>query len=478
MSTRSVMIKMTIVFVLSAMLISCVSTSMRSANKSMNDGAMELAYYKYKELLTSDPQNAEAREGLQACRKAIVEQALTEANNIVESTPQVKISVLEKAIDILDKASAFDPDGTMLMAAKEEYRNRIYRTIQEYTARQMKVTKMASQPTKPVKPEPITNLFQPKSEPVVEPEPMPEPAAPAETVDMPMDNAMATSSLSGKLICIGSDTMRTIIEKCGVSFKEMHPNVVLHIQSAGSGTAPPALIDGTANIGLMSRLIKDKEVEAFEAKMGYKPTKVVVAIDCLAVYINKDNPCKGLTLPQLDSMFSKTRERRHPIEIRTWGDAGLTDGMADKQVTTYGRNLASGTYAVFKSIVLKKGDYSEMYNAMEDSVAVISMVGADLGGIGYSGMGYKTDAVHFLPVAVDEGYDYIEPSFENAMNGSYPISRTLNIYVNKQPNQPLPEVEREFIKFILSDEGQKIVKEDNYGPIPLEARAKSIADLE
>jgi phosphate transport system substrate-binding protein len=291
-------------------------------------------------------------------------------------------------------------------------------------------------------------------------------AAPA-TAQVAVDPALKSyervSGVSGNLNSIGSDTLNNLMTLWAEGFRAMYPNVNIQIEGKGSSTAPPALIEGTAQLGPMSRPMKSSEVDQFEKKYGYKPTEVKVAIDALAVFVHKDNPIKGLTLAQLDSIFSSTYKRGGK-PVTTWGEAGLTGAWANKPMSLYGRNSASGTYGFFKEHVLSGGDYKATVKEQPGSSAVVQGISSDLGGIGYSGIGYKTSGVKALSVA-EKGQAY-EPSLENSLNGDYPLARFLYIYVNKKPNAPLDTLTQEFLKFVSSKTGQEVVVKDGYYPMP------------
>jgi phosphate transport system substrate-binding protein len=283
--------------------------------------------------------------------------------------------------------------------------------------------------------------------------------------------------VAGNLSSVGSDTLNNLMTFWAESFGKLYPNVKIQIEGKGSATAPPALSEGTAQLGPMSRKMKAEEEEAFEKTHGYKPTRFDVALDCLAVYVHKDCPIKGLTLAQLDCIFSKTRKSGF-ADVATWGDLGLTDTWATLPISLYGRNSASGTYAFFKEHVLLKGDYKDTVKEQPGSAAVVNGVAKDRAGIGYSGIGYKTSEVRAIPLAKTADDPLAEPSFENALNGSYPLGRTLYIYVAKKPGEPLPPLVKEFLKFVLSQEGQEIVVKDGYGPLPAKLIAKQLEMLQ
>ena len=271
--------------------------------------------------------------------------------------------------------------------------------------------------------------------------------------------------LRGTINSVGSDTLANLMSFWSEDFKKFYPWVTIQIQAAGSSTAPPALTEGNSNFGPMSREMKDNEVDAFQGRHGYKPTAVPVAIDALSVYVHKDNPIKQLSLPQVDALFSSTRRCGASRRISNWGQAGLTGSWTSRRIQLFGRNSVSGTYGYFKDVALCKGDYSTRVNEQPGSSSVVQSVGNTLGGIGYSGFGYLTSAVRVVPLSKTDGGPAYQPSSENAANGNYPLARILYVYVNKQPGQDLPRLEQEFLKFILSTEGQAIVEKDGFVPL-------------
>ena len=285
------------------------------------------------------------------------------------------------------------------------------------------------------------------------------------------------SGIAGSVNSVGSDTLNNLMTFWSEAFRKIYPNVQIQVEGKGSGTAPPALASGAAQLGPMSRPMKDSEAEAFAKARGFTPTPVAVAIDCVAVYVNKDNPVQGLSLSQLDAVFSSTRKlKRAPVS--KWGELGLSGGgWSDGNISLYGRNSASGTYTFFKEIALGNGDYKDTVKEQPGSSAVVNGVAGDLMGIGYSGIGYKTSGVRAVPVSVKDDGGFVEPEFVNALNGSYPLARLLYVYVPKDPKQSLPAPVREFLRFILSKEGQELVVRDGYGPLPAETIAEELAKL-
>ncbi len=284
------------------------------------------------------------------------------------------------------------------------------------------------------------------------------------------------SGISGNLSSVGSDTLANMMTFWAEEFKRNYPNVNVQIQAAGSSTAPPALTEATSNLGPMSRKMKSREIAAFEKRYGYKPTVVRVAIDALAVFVNKDNPIKGLRIDQVDAIFSSNQKCGAKKPAERWGDLGLTGNWATKDIQLYGRNSVSGTYGYFKKKALCKGDFRNTVNEQPGSASVVQSVSSSLNGIGYSGIGYKTSGVRALALT-KKGDNFIAASMENALSGKYPLARYLYVYVNKHPNKPLAPMEAEFLKMVLSKSGQAIVKKDGYIPLPIKIINKELKKL-
>ena len=292
-----------------------------------------------------------------------------------------------------------------------------------------------------------------------------------QTVDAHVPVYQKASGIAGNLSSVGSDTLANLMTLWAEEFNREYPNVNIQIQAAGSSTAPPALTEGTSNLGPMSREMKDDELEAFENKYGYKPTAIPVAIDALAVMVNKDNPIKGLSIDQVDAIFSSTRKCGGEHDITTWGDAGVSAWGA-KSIQLYGRNSVSGTYGYFKEHALCKGDFKNNVNEQPGSASVVQSVTSSVNGVGFSGMGYTTSGIKMVALAKKAGQPFVEATPENAILGTYPLTRYLYVYVNKKPNQALAPLENEFIKMVLSKTGQQVVIKDGYIPLPGKVIAK------
>lgn len=286
------------------------------------------------------------------------------------------------------------------------------------------------------------------------------------------------AGVSGNLNSVGSDTLNNLMTLWGEGFKKHYRNVRIQIEGKGSSTGPPALIEGVAQLAPMSRSMKNSEIEAFEKKHGFKPTRYAIALDSLAIYVHKDNPLKQLTLREIDAIFSKTRRGGAKDDIKTWGQLGIRGKKwRNAPISAYGRNSASGTYGFFKKKALFGGDFKDTVKEQPGSASVVNGVGGDLFAIGYSGIGYKTSDVKAIAIKKTATSPAVASTFANVINRSYPLGRALFIYVNKHPQKQLPKLVQEFLKFALSADGQQIVNKDGYGALPSSLRAKQLAKL-
>ncbi len=297
-------------------------------------------------------------------------------------------------------------------------------------------------------------------------------------VDSNIQPYAKAGGVSGNLSSIGSDTMNNLMTYWAEGFNKVYPNVKIQIEGKGSTTAPPSLISGTAQIGPMSRAMKPTEIDAFEKKYGYKPTAIRTSLDALAIYVNKDNPLKGLSLPQADAVFSKTRKGGYKVDVKTWDQLGLAGEWAKRPISLYGRNSASGTYGYFKEHALYKGDFKDTVKEQPGSASVVQGITEDRYAIGYSGIGYTTSGIRAIPLSFKEGEPYKDAEIKNVMNGSYPMARFLYVYINKKPGQPLDPLVKEFITFILSREGQEVVVKDGFIPLPAPVVQEELKKIE
>ncbi len=293
-------------------------------------------------------------------------------------------------------------------------------------------------------------------------------------LDQALPSYAPTSGISGNLNSVGSDTLNNLMTLWAEGFQRAYPNVKIQVEGKGSSTAPPALIAGTAQLGPMSREMKATEIDEFEKKFGYRPLAVKVAIDALAVYVHKDCPLESLSMQKVDAIFSKGRKGGYADDIANWGQLGLTGDWAARPLSLYGRNSASGTYGYFKEHAIWKGDFKDSVKEQPGSAAVVQGIASDLYAMGYSGIGYRTSEVKALKLAPKEGAAAISTDPENVYAGKYPLARFLYVYVKRAPNSPMDPLTREFLRFVLSKEGQEIVIKDGYLPMTAKLAAQAL----
>ena len=293
-------------------------------------------------------------------------------------------------------------------------------------------------------------------------------------VDAKLPDYKLKSGVAGKIDTVGSDTMNNLAQLWTEEFRKFYPSVSAAIDAKGSSNAIPALVNGSATFGPMSRDAKKSEIQAFNQKFGYDPILLPTSIDMVAVYVHRNNPIEGLTFPDIDAIFSSTRKGGTKAQTKTWGQLGMTGELKDKNFECYGRNAASGTYGYFKENVLKDGDFGDWVTENAGSSAVVQSVGANLNGIGYSGIGYRTPNVKPLKLAIEKGGELVAAEPQNAYDGSYPLARPLYLAVNYDTRKPLDPLRAEFVRYVFSKQGQMQVAKDGYLPLDAESAAAAL----
>jgi phosphate transport system substrate-binding protein len=275
------------------------------------------------------------------------------------------------------------------------------------------------------------------------------------------------SGLTGALSVAGSETMKPLTETWAKDLKQLYPGLAIKVESEGSEAGLATLLEGKAQIAAMSRRITQQEIVEFKREFGYEPIEVPVAVDALAVFVHKDNPIEGLSLVQLDAMFSKERRRGLQYPINTWADALLLEEeWTEAPVHLYGGNANSGTASFFKEHVLNGAAFKNTMTVLAGSASVVVELVKDRFGIGFSGIGYQISGIRPVPLASVQGGRYVQPSFQSAMDGSYPLRRNLYLYINRPPKVAAPPSLTEYVKFALSQQGQQIVLARGYYPLP------------
>lgn len=301
------------------------------------------------------------------------------------------------------------------------------------------------------------------------------------------------SQVKGSLNVEGSDTMHALMSRLSAEFHSRQADVKISIKGGGSSQALkeflkpiqfPKRIYATeeeatrTQFVASSREMTEAEIKQFTTEHGYEPTAIPVAIDAVALYVNKDNPLEGLTLDQVDAIFSKTRNRGQKNEISQWGQLGLTGGWEHAAIALYGRNKKSGTREFFKEHALAGGEFNPSLDEEPGSASVVLAISRDRLGIGYSGIGWNASTVRVVPLAESDGMPFILPTAESVSNQTYTLRRVLYLYVDKAPKTPFTPAAQEFLRFINSRDGQETVVKAGFFPLPAAQVEKSTVALQ
>jgi len=289
--------------------------------------------------------------------------------------------------------------------------------------------------------------------------------------------------IRGTIRSVGADTMEQLTKSWLEVFQKHHPAVKYTMEAKASGTAGPALTEGTADVGPVAREMLPAEEDAFVKKYGYKPTAFRVATGsyrtpgkthAIVFYVNKDNPITKLSFAELDAIFSTTRKLGHP-PVTTWGDLGLKGEWADKKVSLWGLIRPNGIAHYVQENVMKGGEFKNGINErttvgkLPALDAIVQGIEKDRYGIGYSGFSNVTPNVKPVVLASDPKGPYFQGTFDEVVTHKYPLSRFVYIYVNKAPGKKVDPIVREYLSMILSKEGQQaVVQEGVFLPLPSE----------
>jgi phosphate transport system substrate-binding protein len=270
----------------------------------------------------------------------------------------------------------------------------------------------------------------------------------------------AGNASAGKTIRVeGSDTMVNVAQAWAEQYHRKHPTISVQVLGGGSGVGIASLIDGNCDLADTSRKMKDSEIQRAKANRGTDPKEIIVGYDALAIYVHKDNPLDSISMEELAEIYGEDGK------VTKWSQMGVKDGkLAGQDITRVSRQSSSGTYTYFREVVLGLGkDFKLGSIDQSGSKDVVALVSRTPSAIGYSGMGYNTPEVKMLKVSKKRGQPGAAPTVENARNGSYPITRPLQIYVIGEPAGTI----KEYLDWILSPEGQKVVLELGYVPAKL-----------
>lgn len=260
----------------------------------------------------------------------------------------------------------------------------------------------------------------------------------------------------------GSDTMVNLAQAWAEEYKKVVPAVSVEISGGGSGVGIAALIKGTVDMATCSRNMKPSEMEQARKNTGKEPTDIVVGYDALAIYVHKDNPLEEITIEQIAQIYAEDGT------FTEWSQVGVTaPSLAGQKIVRVSRQSSSGTYEFLREHALNNKDFKNGSRDMNGSKEVVELVGSTPSAIGYSGMGYATHDVKMLKVAPKAGEPAVAPSLENTLSKSYPIARSLHLYTLGEPSGPV----KDFVDWVLSPAGQKIVQETGYVPVSSEAHS-------
>jgi phosphate transport system substrate-binding protein len=270
-----------------------------------------------------------------------------------------------------------------------------------------------------------------------------------------LPNYRRSIEVSGKLRSVGSSALTQLLNRWTEDFKRIHPAFEIEVIGGGSGSAPPALTDGAAELAPMSRPMNTTERNAFRAKHGYDPTQITVGLDALAIYVNKNNPIQKISLRDLDALYSVTR-KRGGRELTTWGELGAAGEWASKPIRVFGPQSSQGMYAVFRAEILEGGEYRYDMRTEPVASAIVQGVGADDYAIGFASQSLASARTKALAVSeLPDGVATL-PSHATALTEAYPLARKLFVYLNRKPGTALPPMVQEFVTFVCSKEGQRI----------------------
>jgi phosphate transport system substrate-binding protein len=311
-------------------------------------------------------------------------------------------------------------------------------------------------------------------------------------VDSGISPYMAKAGVSGGIAISGSDTMQPIVAKIASAFREWQPNVKIAVQGGGTGTALLQFLQnqstirrGDANpsghqvsgsVALLaaSRPLTEDERKDFRSRYGYDVTEIPIAMDAIAIYVNRQNPIEGLTMEQVDAIFGSDRKRGLREAIDTWGQLGLKDEWSGQPIHRYGQDIKSGTRSFFVSHALQNGAIRSDVREESGPASEILALSRDTTGIGYAGIGFKASAVKVLPLAERSGESFVVPSEETTVNGTYPLARKLYLYAKKDPKGELEPAILEFLKFVNSRQGQEMAVKAGAYPLPAHQVAQNL----
>jgi phosphate transport system substrate-binding protein len=313
-------------------------------------------------------------------------------------------------------------------------------------------------------------------------------------VDAGIASYAAPPNLSGNMVIAGSDTMQPLMLKLASAFQQIHKDTKIGVLGGGTERALMQFISdqsqirrgdgyfngpqtsGHVSMLAASRQLTDEEIKSFRARHGYEPIEIPIAMDAVALYVNRDNPIQGLTLEQVDAIFGTEHKRGLQEDIATWGQLGL-EGWGQQPIHLYGRDKQSGTRTFFKHAALLEGDLKGTVREEPGSATEILAISRDALALGYAGIEFQTSMVRAVPLAEKAGMPFVAPGAESAASGAYPLSRPLYLYLKKGLQEEFSPVILEFLKFVNSREGQRAVVKAGAYPLSAAQVTKNLQGL-
>lgn len=284
---------------------------------------------------------------------------------------------------------------------------------------------------------------------------------------------------SGRVTSVGSDSMSSLVDAWVENYKEYQRSANLQVVSYGSASAPAALIEGTANLGHMARPMKEAEVQDFKTRYGFEPTQIRTAAVATIIYVSKRNPLSAISFNQLDGIFSASRKRGAAKQYRSWGDLGVHGEFGARSIMPLGLVDTALPYTYFKQQVLLQSDYANDILPTAKTASAVDTVAVNNNAIAYGGVATALpNSVKQLAVRRDEGETPVSPATTAILSGSYPLSRYLNLYFVRFPGKPMDPNLKDFLKFVLSAQGQKTVKEQGLIPLSPELVKEELSKLD
>lgn len=273
----------------------------------------------------------------------------------------------------------------------------------------------------------------------------------------------AGENVPERITAVGSDTLSELMTRWVQGFARTHPRILVQMQNPGSGSAPQALMAGASNLGPMSRAMNSAEISAFTDRFGYPPTGVRVAFDAIGLFVHAGNPLTELPIAQIDAIFSSTRWcARIPARER-WSELGVGGPLSTHRIVRLGRNSASGTYEFFQSHALCGGDLRADVQQIPGSPTILRLLAGTPSGIAYASAGTPIPGVRALSLRTNSGS--FAPTERDVMEGRYPLTRPLFLYVNRAPGHALAPSIDAFLRYALSVEGQAVAAATGYFPL-------------